>query len=312
MVKKVMKTANPKIVSALIMLLLCAALFTACGGDSKGGGDEGGKKGSFKPSEFRDAVFDESKAEGSGEVKVDLSHTADGYFAVREDGGPKIKIQVIKEGEQYLYDVRPGEEEIFPLQCGDGAYTINVMQNAGGTKYFELYSVKPDVKLSDKFQPYVRPNQYANYKKSSKCVKKAGKIAASATGEEDFIKQIYEYIADNVKYDKDKAASIKKGYIPDPDKTLKEGKGICFDYACLAASMLRSQGIPTRIIFGYVEPDDLYHAWNMFYTEKDGWSSVEFKVNPKDWSRIDLTFYANGEDEEFIGDGSNYTEVYKY
>ena len=116
----------------------------------------------------------------------------------------------------------------------------------------------------------------------------------------------------NITYDKEKASSVKSGYIPDPDSTLKEGKGICFDYACLAASMLRRMGIPTKIIFGYVEPDDLYHAWNMFYTEEDGWSSVEFKVDPKDWSRIDLTFLANGEDGDFIGDGSNYTDVYQY
>lgn len=308
-----MKAANKKTLQALILIIFCSLILAACGGDSgSGGGDEDGKKGSFKPPEFRDAVFDTSKAEGRGEVKVDLSHTSDGYFAVRESGSPKIKIQVLKDGEQYLYDVRPGEDDIFPLQCGEGAYTIKVMQNAGGTKYFELFSVNPDVKLSDQFQPYLRPNQYAKYKETSKCVKEAKKIAASSSDEKDFIKQVYEYIAENIVYDKEKAAGIQKGYIPDPDKTLEEGKGICFDYASLAASMLRSHGIPTRIIFGYVEPDNLYHAWNMFYTEEDGWSSVEFKVNPKDWNRIDLTFSANGEDEEFIGDGSNYTEVYKY
>ena len=57
---------------------------------------------------------------------------------------------------------------------------------------------------------------------------------------------------------------------------METGKGICFDYASLAASMLRSQGIPTKIIFGYVAPDNLYHAWNMFYTEEKGWTKVEF------------------------------------
>lgn len=305
-------------ITTIIMIMICCLALSSCGGDSggsdggSGGGDDSAKKGSYKIPEFKDAVFDAEKAEGSGEVKIDLSHTADGYFSAREDGSSKIKIQVIKDNEQYLYDMRQGVDEVFPLQCGDGAYTIKVMKNAGGTKYYELYSASPDVKLSDKFQPYLRPNQYAGYSKQSKCVKKARKIAESSADEEDLIKQIYEFIGNKIKYDKEKANSIKKGYIPDPDKTLKEGKGICFDYASLAASMLRSQGIPTKIIFGYVEPDDLYHAWNMFYTEKDGWSSVEFKVNPKDWNRIDLTFYANGEDEEFIGDGSNYTEVYQY
>ena len=93
---------------------------------------------------------------------------------------------------------------------------------------------------------------------------------------------------------------------------MTSGKGICFDYASLTASMLRSQGIPTKVIFGYVSPDDLYHAWNMFYTEESGWVTVEFAVDPNDWNRLDLTFSAGGTDEKFIGDGSNYTDVYWY
>jgi transglutaminase-like putative cysteine protease len=168
------------------------------------------------------------------------------------------------------------------------------------------------VKLKDEFEPFLRPNQYADYSKDSKCVKQAKKLASSSSDEKDYISKVYDYINERIKYDKKKAASMDTGYIPEPDSTLAEGKGICFDYASLAASMLRSMGVPTKIIFGYVEPNDLYHAWNMFYTEEDGWTSVEFKVNPNDWNRIDLTFSANGEDEEFIGDGSNYTDVYKY
>jgi transglutaminase/protease-like cytokinesis protein 3 len=90
------------------------------------------------------------------------------------------------------------------------------------------------------------------------------------------------------------------------------GKGICFDYASLAASMLRSQGIPTKIIFGYVAPDNLYHAWNMFYTEESGWVTVSFEVSEDTWARIDLTFSAGGASDQFIGDGSHYTDVYSY
>ncbi|MBQ2582903.1 MAG: transglutaminase domain-containing protein, partial [Erysipelotrichaceae bacterium] len=113
-------------------------------------------------------------------------------------------------------------------------------------------------------------------------------------------------------YDKAKAESVQSGYLPDPDETLATGKGICFDYASLTASMLRSQGIPTKLIFGYVSPNDVYHAWNMIYTEEAGWIVAEFKVNENDWNRIDLTFSANGAESRFIGDGGNYTDVYQY
>ena len=67
-----------------------------------------------------------------------------------------------------------------------------------------------------------------------------------------------------------------------------------------------------KIVFGYVSPNDVYHAWNKFYTEEGGWRLVEFKVTGKDWNRIDLTFAANGANDQFIGDGSNYMEAYTY
>ena len=76
----------------------------------------------------------------------------------------------------------------------------------------------------------------------------------------------------------------------------------------MAAAMLRSQGIPTKMIWGHVSPDGLYHAWNMFYTEETGWVTVEFEVKKDSWNRLDLTFSANGADNTFIGDGSNYVD----
>ena len=129
-------------------------------------------------------------------------------------------------------------------------------------------------------------------------------MARNAANETELIKAIYEFVCKNVKYDKKKAAEVKSGYLPVPDDTMKTGKGICFDYAALAASMLRSQGIPTKMIFGYVAPKDLYHAWNMFYTEETGWITVKFEISGDSWNRLDLTFSANGADAEFIGDGS--------
>ena len=105
---------------------------------------------------------------------------------------------------------------------------------------------------------------------------------------------------------------MTKGYVPVPDDTMNSKRGICFDYASLAAAMLRSQGVPTKIIFGYVAPNDLYHAWNMFYTKEKGWITVSFEVRDNTWNRIDLTFSAGGAPDEFVGDGSHYTDVFYY
>ena len=301
----------------ILIAMICLTL-TACGGGSStaasgdggsGGGENGG--GTFE-SEYHDAKFHEDSAEGNGEVQVDLSCVSDGYFGVVANSDARLKLQVFKDDETYTYDVEQGSEQIFPLQCGDGTYTIKVMKNTSGNSYYELYVTSADVKLDDSLGPYLRPNVYADYSEDSECVKTAAKMAGESGTESEFVDKVYQYICDKVKYDYDEAKTVQSGYVPDPDEVMETGKGICFDYASLAASMLRSQGIPTKIIFGYVAPDNLYHAWNMFYTEEKGWTKVEFSVDPGDWTRVDLTFSANGQNADFIGDGSNYQDVYQY
>ena len=297
-----------------LTLLLCLIL-TACGDSSSSSassdGSGGSSEGDFE-AEYHDAEYHEDSATGDSEVQVDLSCVSDGYFGVLADSDAKLKLQVFKDDETYTYDIEQGTPQLFPLQCGDGSYTIKVMKNVSGNSYYELYSTDVSVTLNDPLDPYVRPNAYADYSEDSDCVKEAAKMAEGCGTESDFVNKVYNYICDKIKYDYKEAETVESGYVPDPDEVMETGKGICFDYASLAASMLRSQGIPTKIIFGYVAPDNLYHAWNMFYTEEKGWTTVEFSVDPGDWTRVDLTFSANGQNADFIGDGTNYQDVYQY
>jgi len=39
---------------------------------------------------------------------------------------------------------------------------------------------------------------------------------------------------------------------------------------------------------------------------------VSFETSKDDWNRMDMTFAANGADDKFIGDGSNYSDLYWY
>ncbi len=313
------------IICALLMVsLFVSGLLTRCSGGG-GGGHASGSKGSdqdggpgYEIPEFRDVSFDGDAGEGTTgadgtSVSIDATHSNEGYFGVLAEGEAKLKLQVVKGEENYVYDLPTGEVQYFPFQLGDGSYSIRVMQNVSGDKYSELYGADVDVALESEFEPFLRTGQYASYTPDSACVHKAHELAEKAADVNDFITGVYEYVCDNVTYDSERAENVASGYIPDPDRVLSEGKGICFDYASLAASMLRSQGVPARIIFGYVGTDDqVYHAWNMYYTEEAGWVAVEFKVDPDDWNRMDLTFSANGEDSKFIGDGSNYTDVFVY
>ena len=259
------------------------------------------------------SAFHPELAENSGKVSVDLSAVSEGYVALCAYSNSRLKAQVLKDEMTYTYDISSeGVPSILQLQCGSGRYTIRVLENVGSTKYAVIYITERDVKLLDEFQPFLRPNDYARYDASSLCVQSASHIAAHSRDALEFIGGVYELICGSIAYDAVKASSTTTMYLPDVDATLISGKGICFDYASLAAAMLRSQGVPTKIIFGYVAPNDLYHAWNMFYTKEKGWITVSFEVGDDTWNRIDLTFSAGGASDEFIGDGSHYTAVYYF
>lgn len=267
----------------------------------------------YEVPDFAGSAFHEDLADGNDRVKLDLSAVSDGYIAVAATSEKRLKFQVILPEITYTYDMASdGTPSIFPLQSGDAEYKFRVMENITENKYAELYSQTARVELADEFQPFLRPSNYVNYTQESECVKKGAEFSSKARTALDVIAATYKFVAGNIKYDKEKALTVKSGYLPDPDETLATGMGICFDYASLAAAILRSQGIPTKLIFGYVSPGDQYHAWNMFYTAQTGWVTVEFKVDEKTWNRMDLTFAAGGVGNEFIGDGENYTDLYMY
>ena len=319
----------------IICLLLITLSFTGCGeanasvpgqaadpggstqeqaeGDKAADQDEEDGFEPYQAPKFRTARFNEDKAEGDGQSLIDLSSIKNGYVAVSVKSDKRIKFQVLMEDNTYNYDVESdGTPAIFPLQCGSGNYRFRVMENIKDNQYACIYETEREVKLKDKFQPFIRPSNYVNYSKDSKCVEKAKELAS---GEEDalgVVSAIFEYICDTVKYDDEFAANVKSGYLPTPDETMETGIGICIDYAALAAAMMRSQGIPTKMVFGYVSPNDIYHAWNMFYTEETGWVTVSYEVKGGKWNRMDVTFSANGADSQFIGNGENYADVYYY
>ena len=262
---------------------------------------------------MEESEFQGKTASENGQVEIDVSSAELGYIAVSARAENSLKFQIIKDDYTYTYDLaKDGTPSVFPLQEGDGSYYYRALENVSGTKYAKLVDGTLEVKLKDEFQPFLRPSDYVNYDRESECVKKAEELAKDAGTALDVVTKVFDYITDNVTYDTEKAATVQADYLPNPDETLSTGKGICFDYAALAAAMLRSQGIPSKLVTGYVSPDDLYHAWNMFYTEETGWVAVEYQVKEKTWSRLDLTFAAGGAPADFVGDGSNYADVFYY
>lgn len=250
-------------------------------------------------------------------VRIDVSNASEGYLVAHYTGEcPKVKLQITGEDEiTYTYDmkVNGGADEVFPFSSGSGHYKIGVYENIENTQYATAYSGEIDVKLRDVFLPFLYPNQYVAFTASDEAIKKGEEMALSADEDLDVVSNVYNYIVANVTYDHEEAETVQSGYLPDIDEVLSSGKGICLDYACLMAAILRSQRIPTRVEVGYA--GNAYHAWISTYIEDIGWVNGIIEFDGTDWSLMDPTFASNMSDDSlknFIGDGSNYVLRYIY
>ncbi|NHM16320.1 transglutaminase domain-containing protein [Eggerthellaceae bacterium zg-887] len=245
----------------------------------------------------------------------DLSALSQGYVGASGKSDARLKFQVIKDDMSYNYDLpNDGEPIICPLNMGDGMYSFRIMQNTSGSNYVEVAAIDQAVTLDSEFAPFLIPTVFCDYDESSAVVAKARELAAGAANSGEVVRSIYRWVVENIEYDSAKAKELvdATGYVPNPDKTLETQKGICFDYASLTGAMLRSLGIPCRVITGYVAPNDLYHAWNMVYIDGQ-WTSASFSIDPESWTRIDLTFAAaDAGDSSTIGDATGYTDRYVY
>lgn len=236
----------------------------------------------------------------------------------------KVKVSIEKGDKKYNYDLNgEGKVECYPLQWENGEYTVKVLiQASDPNKYSVALTHKFKLELKDQKAPYMNPNQFVSYNKDTEIVKKAAELVKDCKTELEKVEAMYKFVIQSLEYDTKKATTVQSGYVPDVDKIINSGKGICFDYAAVFAVMLRSQGIPAKLVMGYVKDpgsnDSVYHAWNEFYLfEKGGWFKInEMKFDGQKFERIDPTFDSSSKSSKavikFIGDGSNYSKSWDF
>lgn len=256
------------------------------------------------------------KVEDNNKCVIDYSNCQDGYVIVqyKEQTSKVVKAQVKKGSRTYTYTLRKQSDEVLPLTEGNGTYKITVYEQFQGNDYVTIGSVSISVTFADKFAPFLRPNQYVNYNESTKYVKKAASLTKKCKTDLAKVKKIYNYVIKNMKYDNKKAKTVQKGYLPNLNSLYKKKKGICFDYAATMTAMLRSQGVPTKLVIGYT--GKTYHAWINVYSKKKGWITGAIYIDGKKWKLMDPTFASTGKSSKsimkYIENKKNYKAQYSY
>lgn len=262
-----------------------------------------------------------TKTEKNQKAEVDYSNTADGYVMIRFNAqtDKRLKVKVIGPvtTDGYQYNLTQGEWTTFPLSDGNGGYTVKVYEQTTDSKYAVVLTATFTATLVDEFAPFLRPNQYVDYANAVNTLAKARELTEGVDEPLKKVEKVYDFVVGHLSYDAELARSVKSGYLPELDKVLESKKGICFDYAALMTAMLRSQGVPCKLVVGYVGAQDpAYHAWISVWTEGQGWVDGAIFFDGSAWQRMDPTFASSGKSSEailqYIGDGSNYREQYLY
>ena len=197
-----------------------------------------------------------------GKMTVDCSNMSEGYLMVKaKKTSKRLKLQIATSGAKLNYDLNSdGEYEVFPLQFGSGKYQVSLFENVSGKKYSKEGTVKLNVKMPDELSCFLYPNQYVSYDENTACVQEAQKICEGVTNQEEIFDIVRKYVMKNFNYDYIKSVTVKPGLLPQIDECWKNKMGICQDLSALTCAMLRSQGVPARLVIGTVG-SNTYHAW---------------------------------------------------
>lgn len=237
-------------------------------------------------------------AQGTLVYDVDFTNSTDGVVKVlnNTNSATKMKLVIEKGEKKYTYNISKYNDYVnYPLQLGNGKYTVKIYENTTGTKYKNVYSESGDVTLRTENSVFLASTQQVSWNNNDSAIVLAKKLLNDALytkivrtkndnaklTDKEKIDVIYNYVIKNMDYDYKKIETLSYDYVPDIDVVLNAKKGICFDYSVLLASMLRSQGIPAKLIKGESTTTDVYHAWNEIYLSSE-----------KRWIIVDTTYDA--------------------
>jgi len=108
----------------------------------------------------------------------------------------------------------------------------------------------------------------------------AAKLLEEKESVEEIIRADYTYIGEALTYDDSMIDNLAENRRKGAKDALDSGIGVCMEYADSLTAILRAQGIPSRIAFGYSSSgEDSYaeagHSWVQAWIPEYGWLSID-------------------------------------
>ncbi len=232
-------------------------------------------------------------------ARMDFSNVSNGVIRIDYpvSTGKDTKIMVQKGAEIAFYPC--GSSNLVPLVFGSGYYSIGIYEQIDGDEYQEMDLVNKDVVIDDASKVFSQKTELVNWSDGQNLTTIAKEITESLKTNEEKAYAVYEYLVKKLIYDEKKAATVSELYDVDAEAVLDSQKGICLDFSVLYASMMRSVGVPTKVVKGYKSDINSYHAWNQVFNEETS-----------NWFTVDVTYdtalVKNKYKTSFIKSGSDY------
>ncbi|SNS71258.1 Transglutaminase-like superfamily protein [Anaerovirgula multivorans] len=241
-----------------------------------------------------------------GKAILDTGNLESGVIGVEYNNNStkRMKVMIEKDENKYTYDMNNKKED-FSLQMGNGSYTINLLENTEGNKYKVVYQDTVVLSMKEENSAFLGSVQMIKWNSSMKAIKKAEELVKDAKSDEEKVEKVYQYIINNIEYDYDKISRLTSDYLPQVDSIFVDNKGICYDYASLFAAMLRSVGVPTKLVKGYAPDVKEYHAWNEVYIGSKGqWVTID--------TTVDAQYNTANKKVDMVKDSSLYKKSNEY
>ncbi len=201
-----------------------------------------------------------------GNGYIDVDQAPYGYVYAAYNSQRRAKFSLVKDENAVHHDLmNDGIAQRFSLTAGSGKYQATIYENVTDISYKKVKSLKFIADIYDHRVPYLVSNNVVRYDDTLPVIQKAAELATSELSQMEKAKALYNWVVETIAYDYELLGKLESGYVSDVSQTYKTGKGICYDFAVLYASMCRSQGIPCKVVSGYAEAVEGYHAWNEVY-----------------------------------------------